>query len=157
GEILRAAGIQLSDQEIAIRYYRERALPHLVAFPVRPGRRSDEPQLEGLEPWETGDPLDEVAWLETLSQSPVVVPGVTTVRRTYGHEPGPPGKPEPVDLDLYVDSSGSMPDPRQRMSYLTLAGAIVALSALKVGSRVQATLWSGKAQWMATEGFVRDE
>jgi len=157
GEILRAAGIQLSDQEIAIRYYRERALPHLVSFPVRPGPVSDEPQLEGLEPWDTGDPLDDIAWLETLGQSPVVVPGVTTVRRTYGREPGPPGKPEPVDLDLYVDSSGSMPDPRQRISYLTLAGAIISLSALKVGSRVQATLWSGKNQFMATDGFVRDE
>lgn len=157
GEILRAAGIQLSDQEIAIRYYRERALPHLVSFPVLPGVSSEEPQMEGLEPWEIGSPLDEIAWLETLSQSPVVVPGVTTVRRVYGVEPGQPGKPQPVDLDLYVDSSGSMPDPRRFTSYLTLAGAIVSLSALKVGARVQATLWSGKSQWISTNGFVRDE
>jgi hypothetical protein len=62
-----------------------------------------------------------------------------------------------VDLDLYVDSSGSMPDPRRFTSYLTLAGAIVALSALKAGARVQATLWSGKSQWISTNGFVRDE
>ena len=157
GEILRAAGIKLSDQDIAIRYYRERALPHLVSFPVRPGTTSEEPQMEGLEPWEIGASLDEIAWLETLGQSPVVVPGVTTVRRVYGLEPGPPGKPEPVDLDLYVDSSGSMPDPRRFTSYLTLAGAIVALSALKAGARVQTTLWSGKSQWLATNGFVRDE
>lgn len=157
GEILRAAGVQLSDQDIAIRYYRERALPHLVRFPVQPGVSSEEPQMEGLEPWEIGDPLDDVAWLETLGQSPVVVPGVTTVRRVYGVEPGQPGKPEPVDLDLYVDSSGSMPDPRRFTSYLTLAGAIVALSALKAGARVQATLWSGKSQWISTNGFVRDE
>ena len=33
--------------------------------------------------------------------------------------------PEPVDLDLYVDSSGSMPDPQQQVSYPALAGAIV--------------------------------
>jgi hypothetical protein len=50
-----------------------------------------------------------------------------------------------------------MPDPRQRTSFPTLAGAIVAMSALKVGARVQATLWSGARQWMGTEGFVRDE
>ncbi len=157
GDILRAAGVQLSEQDIAIRYYRERALPHLVRFPVRPGVASEEPQMEGLEPWEIGAPLDEIAWLETLGQSPVVVPGVTTVKRVYGVEPGQPGKPEPVDLDLYVDSSGSMPDPRKFTSYLTLAGAIVALSALKAGARVQATLWSGKSQWISTKGFVRDE
>lgn len=157
GEILRAAGLDLTDEQIAVRYYRERALPLLVPFPVRPGVTSDEPQLEGIEPWTIGDPLDDIDWLQTAAQSPVVVPGLTTVRRTYGREPGPPARPDSVDLDLYVDSSGSMPDPRHRTSFLTLAGAVIALSALKAGSRVQATLWSGKNQWMATEGFVRDE
>ena len=157
GEILRAAGLALSDEDIAVRYYRERALPHLVAFPSRPGTRASEPLIEGLEPWEMGDPLDEIDWLATASVSPVVVPGVTTVRRLWGEDPGRARRPEPVDLDIYVDSSGSMPDPRQRTSYLTLAGAIVALSALRAGSRVQCCLWSGKGQSMATDGFVRDE
>jgi hypothetical protein len=50
-----------------------------------------------------------------------------------------------------------MPDPRRTTSFLTLAGAVIALSALKAGARVQATLWSGKRQWIGTEGFVRDE
>ncbi|WP_294254251.1 hypothetical protein [uncultured Sphingomonas sp.] len=157
GEILRAAGLTLSDEEIAIRYYRERALPLLVPFPVQPTPVSEEPQLEGVEPWALGDSLDEIDWLQTVAQSPVVIPGVTTVRRVYGHEPGAARKPEPIDLDLYVDSSGSMPDPRRFTSYLTLAGAVIALSALKAGARVQATLWSGKQQWMSTSGFVRDE
>ncbi len=157
GEILRAAGLKLTDEEIAIRYYRERALPLLVPFPVQPAPASEEPQLEGLEPWALGDSLDEIDWLQTVAQSPIVIPGVTTVRRVYGREPGTARKPEPIDLDLYVDSSGSMPDPRRSTSFLTLAGAVIALSALKAGARVQATLWSGKQQWMATPGFVRDE
>jgi hypothetical protein len=157
GEILRAAGLTLSDEEIAIRYYRERALPLLVPFPVQPAASSEEPQLEGVEPWALGDSLDEIDWLQTVAQSPVVIAGVTTVRRVYGREPGTTGKPEPIDLDLYVDSSGSMPDPRRITSFLTLAGAVIALSALKAGARVQATLWSGKQQWIGTEGFVRDE
>ena len=157
GEILRAAGLRLSDEEIAIRYYRERALPLLVPFPRQPARESDEPQLEGLEPWELGDSLDEVDWLQTVAQSPTVIPGVTTVRRIYGREPAKAEEAEPIDLDLYVDSSGSMPDPRRRTSFLTLAGAVIALSALKAGARVQATLWSGKDQWTGTEGFVREE
>ena len=157
GEILRAAGLDLSDEEIAVRYYRERALPLLVPFPTQPSPASEEPQLEGVEPWALGDPLDDIDWLSTVAQSPVVIPGVTTVRRAYGREPGAKRRPEPIDLDLYVDSSGSMPDPRRATSFLTLAGAVIALSALKAGARVQATLWSGKRQWMGTEGFVRDE
>jgi hypothetical protein len=157
GEILRAAGVTLSDEALAVRYYRERALPHLVRFPARVHARSPEPQLEGLEPWDIGDPLDEVDWLQSVSISPQPIPGVTTVRRLYGEVPGTDSHREPVDLDLYVDSSGSMPNPQQQISYLTLAGAIIALSALKAGASVQATLWSGTHECLSTNGFVRNE
>lgn len=157
GEILRSAGLDLSDHDIAVRYYRERALPHLIRFPVRPQPQAMEPQLEGLEPWEAGDPLDALDWMQSVLQSPRVIPGLTTVQRAYGDAPGLEPSTEPVDLDLYVDSSGSMPNPQQRMSYLALAGAIIALSALRAGARVQATLWSGKQQELHTNGFVRTE
>jgi hypothetical protein len=60
-------------------------------------------------------------------------------------------------LDLYVDSSGSMPNPQVTVSYLTLAGAIIALSALRAGARVQATLWSGTRQFQSTPGFVTNQ
>ena len=157
GEILKAAGIKLPDHDIAVRYYRERALPHLVRFPTRVVPESHEPQMEGLEPWDIGDPFDDLDWLQTLMQSPRPIPGLTTVRRLYGREPGRTPDRMPVDLDMYVDSSGSMPNPQQQTSYLALAGAIIALSALRVGSKVQVTLWSGKGQVTDTSVFVRDE
>ncbi|WP_202922855.1 hypothetical protein [Pseudoxanthomonas daejeonensis] len=157
GEILRAAGLDLDDHQIAVRYYRERALPHLIRYPTRPQPQSLELLPEGLEPWEPGDPLDAVDWLQSLMQSPSVVPGVTTVQRIHGLAPELEPQAEPVDLDLYVDSSGSMPNPQQRTSFLTLAGAVIALSALRVGAHVQATLWSGKHQYLQTSGFVRSE
>lgn len=157
GEILRAAGLDLSDHDIAVRYYRERALPHLIRFPTRPQPQAMEPQLEGLEPWELGDSLDALDWMQTVLQSPRVIPGLTTVQRTYGQAPGREPASEPVDLDLYVDSSGSMPNPQTHTSYLALAGAVISLSALRAGSRVQVTLWSGKQQVLHTDGFVRSE
>lgn len=157
GEILKAAGVKLSDEEIAVRYYRERALPHLISFPKVPAPASAELQLEGLEPWQVGDVLDSVDWLQSVIQSPRVIPGLTTVQRSYGVEAARPEKPALIDLDLYVDSSGSMPNPRTQTSYLALAGAIIALSALRAGSGVQVTLWSGKGQSMSTGGFVRDD
>lgn len=157
GEILKAAGIKLSDHDIAIRYYRERAFPHLIAFPKKPVPESPEPQLEALEPWNIGDPLDELDWLQSVMQCPKPIPGLTTVKRMYGREPGRVQDNIPVDLDMYVDSSGSMPNPLVQTSYLTLAGAIIALSALRAGASVQVTLWSGKNQEMHTKGFVRDD
>lgn len=157
GEILRALGLNLSDHDVAVRYYRERARPHLVPFPSRRLPQSQDPLPEGLEPWDFGHPLDSIDWLQTVLQSPRVIAGLTTVQRTYGTSEGREPKRQPIDLDLYVDSSGSMLDPRRNQSFPTLAGAILCLSALRAGARVQATLWSGKNQYLATDGFVRDE
>jgi hypothetical protein len=157
GEILKASGVKLSEEQIAIRYYRERALPHLISFPKMPAPSTDLLQLEGVEAWQIGDPLEQIDWLQSVIQSPRPIPGITTVQRRYGPDGVRPPKPMPIDLDMYVDSSGSMPDPRQRTSYLALAGAIIALSALRAGSRVQVTLWSGKNQFMSTDGFTRNE
>lgn len=157
GEILRAAGLQLSAHDMAVRYYREAALPYLIAFPKKPAPQRLEQQVEGLEVWELGDALDDIDWLASLSLSPHAVPGVTTMKRHYGQVPGAQPASKAIDLDIYIDSSGSMPNPQQRVSYMALAGAVICLSALRSGSRVQATLWSGKNQFISTPGFVRDE
>ena len=46
---------------------------------------------------------------------------------------------------------------RQYISYTALAGAILCLSALRAGSAVQVTLWSGAQQFKTTKGFIRNE
>ena len=157
GEILRAAGVNLTGHEVAVRYYRERARPHLVPFPSRIAPESADPIPEGLEPWDFGHPLDAADWFQSVLQSPRVVPGLTTVQRVWGMAEGRLPQRVPLDLDLYVDSSGSMPNPQQLTSYPALAGAVLCLSALRAGARVRATLWSGKHQVTSTPGFVRDE
>lgn len=155
GEILRAAGIALDDHEVAVRYYRERALPHLVPLAARTVARESEPQPAGLEPWEIGESVSDIDWLHSLALSPIPIPGLTTVRRHLERDAGGEREQVPVDLDIYVDSSGSMPNPQRNVSYLALAGAIIALSALRAGAAVQASLWSGKGQVLGTNGFVR--
>ncbi|HNV72500.1 MAG TPA: VWA domain-containing protein, partial [Candidatus Ozemobacteraceae bacterium] len=149
-------GFKLSEEEAAIRYYREMAAPHLIPFPTREQPKAADPLPEGLEVWDIGSPLDEVDWQGSTMLNPAIIPGFTTMRRVMGTSEGELPEKLPIDLDLYVDSSGSMPDPRHQISYLTLAGTIIALSALRVGARVQATLWSGKREFLKTDGFVRD-
>jgi len=156
GAILKGAGIALTDHEIAMRYYRERAQPYLIPFPRRRAPKAGEPRIAAVEPWDIGEPFDRIDWLHSLMLSPRPIPGVTTVQRGIETDAGTEETPMPVDLDLYVDSSGSMPDPQVATSYLALAGAIVALSALRAGASVQATLWSGTDQVTVTNGFVRD-
>ncbi len=154
GALLRAMGLAVDEGALVARYYRELAAPHLIQFPKRRSPRAPEPLLEGVDPWDAGDDVSALDLLESVVRSPRLVPGVTTVQRHFGTTAGGTSARQPVDLDLYIDCSGSMPDPRRQISYLTLAGAILALSALRSGSRVQVTLWSTSA--VSTEGFVRD-
>lgn len=156
-EVLKASGVQLGAREITARYYRERAIPHLIPFPVRRQPRTSDPQPEGLDLWEVGSPLDQVDWIGTLSASPVVVPGVTTRERHYGDSPGSDPQTIPFDLYLGIDCSGSMGDPAHRLSYPVLAGAIVALSALRAGSRVKVVLSGEPGKTISTDGFVRNQ
>jgi hypothetical protein len=159
GETVHTEGLPLTDHELAMRRYRELALPHLVPFPARPAPQTPEPQVEAVEPWELGAPLDEIDWLASVLVSPVPIPGVTLMRRAIAAEPARTGVgvPVPVDLDMYVDSSASMPNPQKALSFLALAGAVIALSALRAGAAVQVTLWSGKHDVLRTRDFVTDE
>ena len=157
GEILRAMGINVSDHDAAVRYYREKASRSLIPFPSRRIPEGADPLPEGLEPWDFGEPIDQADWIQTILQSPRVVPGMTTVQRVWGTTEGREEKRAPIDLDLYVDSSGSMANPQRMLSYPALAGAILCLSALRGGARVQATLWSAREQVTSTDGFVLDE
>ena len=154
--VARSLGVDMPALEIASRYYQESAAPYLVRLP--PVRRAgrDDPLMGNLETWETGEDLADIDWSATMAASPWVVPGVTTRRRHFERDPGEDQHMVPTNLDLYLDSSGSMPDPAVRLSPVALAGAILALSALRSGARVQATTWSGPEQIAGTDGFTQD-
>ncbi|GCE77848.1 VWA domain-containing protein [Cellulomonas biazotea] len=154
--VLAALGSGSTRQDVAVAWYRENAARHLVPFPTRERPRPSDELIAGLEPWEVGDDLSSVDWAGTVTASPVVVPGMTTVRRAYLDDPEQDVETRPVDLDLYLDSSGSMPDPSRTRAPVALAGAVLALSALRAGARVQATTWSGPQQVAGTDGFTRD-
>ena len=68
---------------------RARTMPNLVPFPTRTIPETTEPQPEGLESWDVGMPLTDIDWAQSVFSSPVVVPGFTTVQRTYGTTQGP--------------------------------------------------------------------
>ncbi len=157
GELLKAVDGAVTENEAVRLYYRERAQPHLVPFPSRRAPKSTEPQLEGLDAWTLGDPLQAADWVESVFRSPFVVPGVTTVQRAYGDTEGHEPERKPVDLYLGVDCSGSMPNPRLQESYPVVAGAIVTLSALRAGARAMAVLSGEPGRTIRTEAFERDE
>jgi hypothetical protein len=155
--ICAALGVKATKSELAYKYYKEKALPYLVSFPsiVSPG--APEAILEGTDLWDIGSPIENINWFESLLKGPAVIPGYTTIENHYGEMPSFEIESNPIDLDLFVDCSGSMPDPQSEISYLAIAGAIIALSALRVGSKVRATLWSGENEYFSTEVFTKNE
>ncbi|MFO0012560.1 MAG: VWA domain-containing protein [Planctomycetota bacterium] len=156
-EILNASGVDLGEREIAIQYYRERAIPHLIPFPVRPSPLASDPIPEGLDLWEPGSEVDRIDWHSTLITSPVVIPGVTTRERISGTSPGQDPETTPFDLYLGVDCSGSMSDPAHSLSFPVLAGAIISLSALRAGASVKVVLSGEPGSSVSTDGFLRNQ
>ena len=155
-EVLKAAGANIDPADVTARYYRERAIPYLIPFPARKLPQATDPLPESLDVWDVSSPLEQIDWLGTLLNSPHVVPGVTTRARQFGTSPGQQPETIPVDLYLGVDCSGSMGNPAQHLSYPVLAGAIIALSALRAGSRVKVVLSGEPGQTISTAGFERN-
>lgn len=143
----------LADAVLAT-WYRNQARPWVKPLTeLRPV--TDAADLPGpLEQWELGDDLADLDWPGTLTAAPEILPGVTTRRRARIDDLERPA-PATVRLDLYIDSSGSMPDPRQG-SPAVLAGAILALSVLRGGGAVRPTSWASQRQVAGPTGFLRD-
>lgn len=156
-EILKASGVTLNERDIAVRYYRERAISHLIPFPARENPVATEPIPEGLDIWDPSSEMDRIDWMSTLTASPIVIPGVTTRERLIGTSPGSERERTPLDLYLGVDCSGSMRDPALTLSYPVLAGAVMALSALRVGAKVKVVLSGEPGNTVSTDGFVRNQ
>ncbi|MEX3644948.1 hypothetical protein [Mycolicibacterium porcinum] len=139
---------------VMLAWYEAQARPWIRPL-LQSGRGAAEQGIPGpLETWELGDDATELDWPATLAVSPVVVPGVTTRRRTQLPD-DPVATTEAVTLDLYIDSSGSMPHP-DRGSSAVLAGMILVLSVLKGGGRVRVTSWSGRGQVAGDSVYTRD-
>jgi hypothetical protein len=156
-ELMESLGVEVDPADLVVRYYRERAIPHLVSFPVRETREATDPLPEGLVSWDIGSPLHHVDWIQSVIRSPHVVPGVTTMERVYGTTQGAEPARQPVDLYLGVDCSGSMTNPAVALSYPVLAGAVITISALRVGSRVKVCLSGEPGEHSQTDDFIRDE
>ena len=107
-----------------------------------------------LESWELGDDLADLDWAASMARNPTIVPGVTTVHREYLPDL-PPTATVSLDLDLYIDSSGSMRSPMHE-SPAVLAGSILILSVLRGGGRVRVTSFSAAGQVAGGERFTRD-
>ena len=97
-------------QQVAVAWYRERAAPHLVPFP-RAARRPTRPSRcsAGSTRGRSATTSPTVDWTGTVTASPVVVPGMTTVQRAYLEDEAvqraaAPGRPRPLPRLVGLDA-----------------------------------------------------
>jgi hypothetical protein len=120
------------------------------------GQRAGEAETPGpTAAWQLGDRLEEIDWLATLSRHAVAVPGFNLERRTWLPEGPRPGERLSPWIELYVDCSGSMPDPVRAFNAGILAGFVLVEAALRAGGRCRVITYSHLHRAMPT--FVASE
>ena len=143
--------------EVAIAIYRRSAERTAIEIP-----RSFAPQestVPGpLEAWDLGNDLTGLDWTgSVLRAGGAPIPGINTVQRSYLPDEPLPGKTEIPWVEIYIDSSGSMPDPTRTHSHQVEAGFVLAHAAIKAGGRVRIIQYSSGSQMIAMPDFVRSK
>jgi hypothetical protein len=96
-----------------------------------------------LEEWELGDSLRDIDWAATLLLRGRELGGVLPMKRIkVAEEEGLEARLWQPRTEIYLDVSGSMPDPRFQINSMTLAAQILATGTARAGGWVRALLYS---------------
>lgn len=128
--------------EIMAAYYRQQAEKYLLKPP--PQRTLGEAVVPTtLDDWEPGDAVRDIDWLATLLGRGPTLGAVQPQKRVRVAEMEGYDVPfwQPR-IEIYLDVSGSMPDPRTTRNAMTLAAQILAVAAIRVGGWARALLYS---------------
>jgi hypothetical protein len=142
---------------LVVRHYKRLVDQYLIEIP------GDAPPPEPflpttLEEWEWGDSPRAIDWTASvLAEGPLAA--VRPLRREHlPDDPAPTGKDFPA-VEIYLDTSGSMPDPSTKLNVMTLAAQILAASALRRRGIVRGIVYSSGpplvSKWMYDEDTAR--
>jgi hypothetical protein len=140
-------GVDSADEtlvpEVMAAYYRREAQRYLLRPP--PVKMLGEAVVPTtLDEWEPGDSLRDVDWLATLIERGPLYGAAQPLKRVRiaeieGYDV-PLWQPR---VEIYLDVSGSMPDPRRTRNAMTLAAQILNSGAIRAGGWARAVLYSG--------------
>lgn len=144
--------------EIMAAYYRQRAEHYLLRPP--PQRRLGELQVPtALEEWELGDPTRDIDWMATLFLRGRELGGVLPLKRVkVAEEEGLEAPFWQPRMEIYLDVSGSMPNPCEAINAMTLAAQILTTGTTRAGGWTRALLYSSAPvlfwEWTRSETEV---
>ena len=139
-------------------HYRRLAERYLVKPP--PSKTSGEPIIPStLSPWDFGDAPNAIDWLASVLASGAELGAAQPLKRDLiEDEPSESPTDARVRLEIYLDVSGSMPDPKGALNPMTLAAQVLCFSALRHGGQARALIYSGNCvkhwQWTRSEEVI---
>jgi hypothetical protein len=102
-----------------------------------------------LEEWAPGDPVASIDWVATLLQrGETLGAAMPLLRERIADEEGRGAQAWEGRTEIYLDVSGSMPDPKRALNAMTLAAQILALGTVRAGGAARALVYStGHEKW----------
>lgn len=145
----RAAGVpgQGGDKsrlvtDVMAAHYRREAEKHLFT-PPPVATYSEALVPTTVEEWEPGEPIAGIDWLTTLRlRGEVLGTAMPLVRERIADEEGFVVPSFEGRTEIYLDVSGSMPDPTEAMNSMTLAAQILVTGTLRAGGAARALMYS---------------
>jgi len=96
-----------------------------------------------VEEWEPGESVAEIDWLTTLRiRGEVLGTAMPLIRERIADEEGSVVPSFEGRTEIYLDVSGSMPDPTQALNAMTLAAQILVTGTIRAGGAARALLYS---------------
>ena len=139
------------------RHYKRLVDQHLIVPPPSPAP-PDASLPTVTEEWEWGDNPRAIDWTATILARGALG-AAQPLRRSLEAEEPSPGVPRFPAVEIYLDTSGSMPNPATALNAMTLAAQILAASALRRQGVVRGVVYSSGAplvsDWMYDEERAR--
>ncbi|MBR9701018.1 VWA domain-containing protein [Candidatus Woesearchaeota archaeon] len=118
-----------------VQFYEQLAKSYSVKFAKKPFGSAKKTPLH-LNRWSPSDPIGKLDVQQSIQSSGVLIPGLTTKKWTYKTSQDRGVEEVIPTLDIFIDSSGSMPDPSEEISLPVLAGFVATRRAINNGVRV---------------------
>lgn len=124
-------------------YYRQQAENLLFRPPAQP--RIGEAVLPGvLEDWVPGDPVQEIDWRASWLRGEEIGPALPVRRIQEADREGEDVRFMETRMEIYLDVSGSMPNPCLNVNPMTLAAQILCTASIRAGGAVRVLLYSSQ-------------
>jgi hypothetical protein len=130
---------------------------HLIRLPEVAAPQPDPFLPTTATEWELGDSLRSIDWtLSVFSQGQLAA--LRPLRRELEPEAPSPDLGRGPAVEIYLDTSGSMPNPTTAVNAMTLAAQIVSAAALRKSGMVKGIIYSSQfeeSEWLYNEELAR--